>query len=153
MPKSTFCLIKTCALISNSLFCTVELVFFPMNLWTWLSRWHWSDPCYRHTWPNVDKISIGKAFFQRARFDSKSMIWSECHDSMWSRLLHPIGDCFLQGVAQLFHKCSSVTHRARHWPLRLCKNNVILPHVVQYADSLFNINKLLLVDPDWLPEA
>ena len=28
-----------------------------------------------------------------------------------------------------------------------------LPHVVQYAGGLFNRKKLLLVDPDWLPEA
>ena len=35
-----------------------------------------------------------------------------------------MGDCFLQGVAQRFHKCSSVAHRARHCPLRLCKSVV-----------------------------
>ena len=28
MPKNTFCLIKTCALISNSLICSDELVTF-----------------------------------------------------------------------------------------------------------------------------
>ena len=123
----------------------------PMNLWTWLSWWHWSEPCYHHTWPNMDTIWMGKAFFQCARFDSRSMKWSECHDSMWSTLLQPMGGCFLQGVAQLFQKCSSVAHRARHCLLRLCKNNVILPHVVQYADGLFTIkNYCWWIQTDWL---
>ena len=108
----------------------------PTNLWTWLSRWHWSEACYSHTWPNVDKIWMGKAFFQRARFDSRSMIRSECHDSMWSRLLQPMGDCFYT-----HNYFINVAVLLTEQDIARCVyvNNVILPHVVQYADGLITI--------------
>jgi len=53
----------------------------------------------------VDKIWMGKAFFQRARFDSRSMIWSECHDqgcySQWGIVFYRVPHNYFINVAVL----------------------------------------------------
>ena len=122
----------------------------PMNLWTWLSRWHWSEPCYRHTWPNVDKIWMRKAFFQRARFDSRSTygrnVVTPCDQgcyNQWGIAFYRVSHNYFINVAVLLTeqdiaRCVYV-------------NKVILPHVVQYADGLYAIkNYCWWIQADWL---